>query len=72
MREEPKLLLRDGSAALLSAKNARHATAISLPLLSKITRCGRSVSALRLEVKFGSVFHPTRAQALIATKPFQC
>ena len=25
MREEPKLLLRDGSAALLSAKNARHA-----------------------------------------------
>jgi len=42
MREEPKLLLRDGSDVLLPAKNARHAKAISVPLLSKITRCGQS------------------------------
>ena len=74
MREEPKLLLRDGSGALLRqrTKNARHAKAISVPLLSKITRCGRSVSALRMVMKFDSIFNPTRAQVLIATKPFQC
>jgi len=72
MRVDTKLLLRNGSAVLLSAKNARLTTAISVPLSSKITHCGHSVFELRIVMKFDSIFYPTRSQVLIiSTKPFQ-